>query len=159
MGPLGPVTRRGTMAFHDHYQIDEKTGFLTPKPDSRNKNGFTAEQKVLWLEAYKECANLAKASAAVGINQYTVQDHLKGDEKFHQAYKETIAYFNSNVEETLYHAAVKSKNVTAMFGWLRAHYPELYKDGYTEKGPNKDERLANLLKNLKDELKEDKKGS
>jgi len=145
------------MAFHEHFEIDSVTGFLTPKPSARIKNGFTSQQKVEWLDQYRQCANFTKSAKAIGVAVDTVRDHINGDDKFKQAYKLMQTEFNNNVEESLYLAAVKSKNVTAMFGWLRANYPAKYREGYTDKGPIKSERLDNLLNTLKDEIKKDGK--
>jgi hypothetical protein len=139
------------MSFHEHFEIDPTTGFLTPKDVTKLSNGFTAQQKMAWLEAYRESANFTKACKLVGISTSTVRDHLHGDEKFGQAYKNQQMEFNHNVEETLYNAATKSKNVTAMFGWLRANMRDKYNDNYKDTGPRKDERLKSLLDAIKQE--------
>jgi len=143
------------VAFHEHYEIDQVTGFLTPKKKSHLKNGFSATQKVEWLEVYSQSANFSKTCKLVGVSPRTVRDHFKGDDKFHMAYKAQQETFNHNVEETLYLAATKSKNVTAMFGWLRANYPKKYRESYVDKGPGKDERLKNILEQFKKEEKDE----
>ena len=143
------------MAFHEHFEIDSKTGFLTPKPTAKIKNGFTAKQKVEWLEAYKNTFNFSKASTQVGIGNAAVRDHINGDDKFGQAYKEAKDFVADACQEALYNFI--HKNPTAAFGILKAVRPEMWKDNYKEKGPNKDDRLKGIIDACNAENKKEEK--
>ena len=139
------------MAFHEHFEIDSKTGFLTPKPTAKIKNGFTAQQKVEWLEAFKSTFNFSKASTQVGVVNKTVRDHINGDDKFGQAYKEAKNYVADECQEALYKFI--HKNPTAAFGILKALKPEMWKDNYKAPGPNKEARLKGIIDAMKEEDK------
>ena len=143
------------MAFHEHFEIDPKTGFLTPKPTSKIKNGFTAQQKVEWLEVYKKTFNFSKASSIVGIGNNAVRDHINGDDKFKLAYKEAKDYVADACQEALY--AFIHKNPTSAFGILKALRPQMWKDNYKAPEPNKAERLKGIIDAMKEESKNEDK--
>ena len=131
------------MSVHDYYEIDEKTGYYTPKGNSRVKNAFTAEQKVEFLKILRSSANFGRACDAVGVNRDTVKDHMKWDDKFGIEKKKVVENICDDMEEALVNLA--HRNPTAAFGVLKAYRPSIWKDSYQEKGPNKDQRLKELF--------------
>ena len=137
------------MAFHEFFEIDQKTGFLTPKSNCRVKNGFTASQKVEWLKFFRSSANYGSACKLVGTDRSTVRDHLKGDTKFGQEHKKAVEDICDDMEQCLFELA--KRNPTAAFGVLKAYRPKIWRERYVEKGPNKDERLKGLLDSIKSE--------
>lgn len=143
------------MAFHEHFEVDDKTGFLTPKPSSKLKNGFTAPQKVEWLETYRTTFNFTKACNLCGTNTRTVHDHINGDDKFGIAYKEAKDAIADHCQEAL--LLFVHKNPTAAFGILKALRPMVWRENYQEKGPRKEERLKNLLDAAKEADKKEGK--
>jgi len=140
------------MAFHEFFEIDSETGFLTPKKSAKLKNPFTAPQKVLFLEAFRKSGNFGKAAKLIGVLSSTVRDHLAGDEKFKQAHRQVIDDICDDMEEAL--IAIAHRNPTAAFGVLRAYRGHIWKDNYKENGPNKSERLNQLIKDIKSQEKE-----
>lgn len=129
--------------------LDEETGFLVSPP---NKKGTTAQHKVDFLKFYRETGNVNKACEAAGTTYRTMNAHRHIDNVFGRAYEDTIVYLRNNVEHCLYQAAVKTKNVTAMFGFLRAYYGERYGDKRTvEHVETKTERIRKLLDGIKQE--------
>lgn len=137
------------MAFHEFFEIDPKTGFLTPKPNTRIKNGVTAAQKVEFLKAFRASFNKGKAAKIAGISAVTLNDHLKGDSKFAAAYAETVEAICDDCEEALF--AFVHKNPTAAFGILKAYRGKIWRERFVEKGPTKDERLKGLIQTLKED--------
>jgi len=137
------------LAFHEHFEIDAKTGFLTPKPDSRIKNGFTATQKTEWLKIFRQTANRGKACDLVGISRWTLNNHLNGDQAFGKAKQVIVESICDDMEQALFELA--KRNPTAAFGILRAYRPNVWKSDRKEQGPRKEERLKNLIKTLKNE--------
>lgn len=137
------------MSVHDYYEIDEATGFYTPKPKTHIKNGFTAAQKTEFLRVFRASANFGKACEAVGVNRHTVTDHLKWDDKFKIEKKRVVEEICDDMEEAL--VALAHRNPTAAFGVLKAYRPAIWKEKYEEKGPNKDQRLKELFNAMKDE--------
>lgn len=137
------------MAFHEHFEIDKETGFLTPKPNSKIKNGFTATQKTEWLKIFRQTANRGKACDLVGISRSVLNDHLNGDQAFGKAKQVIVDSICDDMEQCLFELA--KRNPTAAFGILKAYRPNIWKDTYRDKGPRKEERLKNLIKTLKNE--------
>lgn len=143
------------MSVHDYYEIDETTGFYTPKATSKVRNAFSANQKVEFLRVFRASANFGKACDAIGVNRHTVNDHLKWDDKFKIEKKKVVEDICDDMEEAL--VALAHRNPTAAFGVLKAYRPQIWKDRYEEKGPNKDQRLKDLFSAMKeDDPKESK---
>jgi len=132
------------MSVHDYYEIDDKTGFYTLKSGTHIKNGFTAQQKVEFLKIFRSSANFGKACETIGVNRHTVTDHLRWDDKFKIEKKKAVEDICDDMEEALFTLA--HRNPTAAFGVLKAYRPQIWKDRYEEKGPNKDQRLKDLFK-------------
>ena len=137
------------MAFHEKFEIDPETGFLTPKKDAHVRNGFTAAQKTEWLLVFRRSANFGKASDAVGINRRTVHDHLNGDQKFKTAKQAVVESICDDMEESLFLLA--KRNPTAAFGILKAYRGRIWREKFQEREPNKEEKLKGLLNTIKDE--------
>jgi len=137
------------MAFHEKFEIDKETGFLTPKADAAIKNGFTASQKTEYLKLFRSSANAGKASKAIGVDRATVADHRRGDKKFAIEYQKAIEDICDDMEQCLFELA--KRNPTAAFGILKAYRGKIWKESYREKEPTKDEKLKGLLKTLKEE--------
>lgn len=142
------------MAFHEHFEIDSKTGFLTPKAKTRIKNGFTATQKTEWLQIFRKSANFGHACQVIGVGRSTVQDHLKGDLKFEQARKAVLDDICDDMEECL--VTLAKHNPTAAFGVLKAYRGWIWKDNWKDP-TTKEERLQGLYNTMKVK-KEDENG-
>ena len=137
------------MSVHDYYEIDETTGFYTPKRSSKVKNAFSANQKLEFLKAFRASANFGKACEAVGVNRHTAIDHLKWDDKFSIEKKRVVDEICDDMEEALF--TIAHRNPTAAFGILKAYRPSIWKDSHIEKGPNKDARLKELFKSMNED--------
>lgn len=127
------------------YEIDKTTGFLTPT-DPSLVGGFTARQKVMFLDSFKTSANLAKAAGLVGFKRKEVIAHFEQDAVFYKAYQEAVESLCDEAESHIYRIA--GRNPTAAIMFLKAFRKERWGDK-PQKEDNK--RTVEKLKSLLDD--------
>lgn len=104
----------------DHI-TDPGTGFLTPGPGFPGR-GLTADQKKFFLKEYVKSFNLSKAAELASTDRRTVQQHLKEDRRFREAFEDVTERILDDVQESLFKQSQKSP--IAVMQLLRAKRPD-----------------------------------
>ena len=132
------------------YIQDPQTGYLTPEPLFTG-TGFTALQKVTFIETFRKTGNLSKSAKMCGVSRKIITEQFEFDIEFYKAYRFAVESLCDQVEENL--LALSKRNPTACFGFLRAYRKGIWTDGkQTDQAASTDK-----LKGLLDELKKDGK--
>ena len=96
------------------YQIDLKTGFLTPAP-AHVGPGLNADQKTMFIAEYTKSFNFTKAAKAVLTTRPVIVHHLKEDKAFKEAFQNVVDEVLDDVEESLYKQSKKSPIAAMQF--------------------------------------------
>lgn len=131
--------------------VDPKTGFL----DADRNNAFGVERKLAFLQLAEELLKTTGKWPDIGalcdkldIDPRTLDNHLKRDQKFNEAFKSLTTRGKWKLESLMFD--LSGKNPMYCFGWLRKYFPEEY---------NPEHRMTvthehNVLSRLADEAKQ-----
>jgi AcrR family transcriptional regulator len=100
-----------------------KSGELTRGPGK-----FTAEKRAEFLAHYATGLTVRQAARKTGVSTVTVFKHVRRDEAFAALYRETLELNLDAVEDAIHDLAVNGRNLTAMFGLLRAKRPTVWRE-------------------------------
>jgi hypothetical protein len=96
-----------------------------------SKRAPRAPQKKDWaprfLEVLRECPDVSKAAAAVGIQRSTAYRRRQADEDFALAWSDAHAVSLDELEAALFRRA-KDTDTTAAIFLLKSHRPDIYRE-------------------------------
>jgi hypothetical protein len=112
-------------------QVNPVTGFLeSPSP---SKISFDSDKKLLFLKTAedhfrekRQWPDLNDLCQIIGIDPRTLQEHMKKDERFREAWENIKLPAKWGLESKMYEYAQRPGGYMHMVTWLRHEFPDEY---------------------------------
>lgn len=99
---------------------------MQPGFNYNTKPALVPEQKVLFLQAFRETGNFSESAKLIGASRASIYNHLKLDQKFRSEFDAVINSFCDVLEQTMLSNGQKPNGFMDRMAYLRAHRPEKY---------------------------------